>query len=61
MMFKMWQYAMNDDKVYVGLILVNVKLIQVGLKKKLCGQKQEGNDAKLGERHAFIVVSDTKS
>jgi hypothetical protein len=33
MMFKMCQYAMNDDNVYVGLILVNVKLIQVGLKK----------------------------
>jgi len=33
MMFKMCQYVMNDDNVYVGLILVNVKSIQAGLKK----------------------------
>ncbi len=61
MMFKMCQYAMNDDKVYVGLILVNVKSIQANLKKQLCGQGNKGNDAKVGERHAIIVVSDTKS
>lgn len=52
---------MNDDKVYVGLILVNVKSIQVDLKKQLCGQEKKGNDAKVGERHTLIVVSDTKS
>lgn len=32
---------MNDDKVYVGLILVNVKSIQTDLKKQLCGKKRE--------------------
>jgi hypothetical protein len=30
-MFKMCQYAMNDHKVLVGLILVNVKVAQIGL------------------------------
>ncbi len=29
--------------------------------KNSCGPKKEGNDAKVGERHALIVVSDTKS
>ncbi len=49
MMSKMCQYATNNYKVFVGLILVNVKLIQVGFKKYLCGQKKEGNDAKVGK------------
>jgi hypothetical protein len=48
-MSKMCQYATNNYKVFVGLILVNVKLIQVGFKKYLCGQKKEGNDAKVGK------------
>jgi len=30
---KMCKYVRNDDKVYAGLILVNVKSIQADLKK----------------------------
>ncbi len=38
-MFKTCQYAMNDDKVSMGLILVSVKDVQTGLQKKLLRQK----------------------
>jgi hypothetical protein len=38
-MFKTCQYAMNDDKVSMGLTLVNVKDVQTCLQEKLLGQK----------------------
>jgi hypothetical protein len=38
-MFKTCQYAMNDDKVSMGLILVSVKDVQTSLQKKLLRQK----------------------
>jgi hypothetical protein len=34
-MFKMCQYATNDDKKFMSLILVYVKDVQIGLKKTI--------------------------
>jgi hypothetical protein len=39
-MFKACQYVMNDDKVLVGLSLVNVKDVQTSLQKKVTWTKK---------------------
>jgi len=39
-MFKVCQYATNDDKVSVGLTLMSVKNSQVGLQKSITWTKK---------------------
>jgi len=49
-MFKMCQYAMNVDKVLVGLTLVNVKDVQIGLQKNNYSNKKiREKEARMGE------------
>lgn len=52
-MFKMCQCVTNDDKVVVGLILVNVKDVQTYLQKTITWIKKSGKRRKEGE-HACI-------
>jgi hypothetical protein len=44
-MFKLCQYVLNDDKVSMGLILVNVKDVQTSLQKIITWKKNQGKDA----------------
>jgi hypothetical protein len=49
-MFKMCQYAMNVDKVLVGLTLVNVKDVQIGLQKNNYSNKKiREKEARMGK------------
>jgi hypothetical protein len=54
-MFKMCQYATNDNKVLVGLILVDVTYAQIGLQKSITWTKKSGKGGKNGIRLALKV------
>jgi len=60
-MSKTCQYVTNDDKVSMGLALVNVKDVQTNLQKKLLGQINQGKGGNNGKRPALRVGCGTKS
>jgi len=46
-MFKTCQYAMDDDKNFVGLTFVNVKMFKLVCKKKNLGEKIREREARV--------------
>jgi hypothetical protein len=46
----MCQYATNDNKVLVGLILVDVKDAQIGLQKSITWTKKSGRGGQEWEK-----------
>jgi hypothetical protein len=47
-MFKTCQYAMDDDKFFVGLTFVNVKMFKLISEKKTLGEKNREREATMG-------------
>lgn len=48
-MSKTCQYAMNDDKIFVGLTFVNVNMFKLVCKKKNLGEKIKEREVRMGK------------
>lgn len=60
-MSKTCQYAMNDDKKFVGLTFVNVNMFKLVCKKKKLRRKNQGKGSKNGKMHALKMGCGIKS
>jgi hypothetical protein len=58
---KIGQHTTNDDKVFVGLTLVSVKMLRLDCKKLLHGQRNVLKGGRSWRRHTWIVGHNFKS